>query len=176
MRTMGLQRPEPSFTEFACVSREFGPLEPARGPISPVGRALRRAGQNAEVGVPPVSWTPNRGNSIARKAGARPYGRLVFPPSWCEGRHPHGMRAALRVRGVWTLTAIMGVPAGHRFDAKRVVAVLLARHLGRFADPVADPGSVADHVGLAELASESGDRDLDCVGERVDVLVPCLLE
>jgi hypothetical protein len=47
MRTMGLQRPEPSFTEFACVSREFGPLEPASGPFrcrprAPACRPKRR--------------------------------------------------------------------------------------------------------------------------------------
>ena len=33
-----------------------------------------------------------------------------------------------------------------------------------------------DDVGLAEFASESGDGDLDGVGEWVDVLVPGLLE
>ena len=47
---------------------------------------------------------------------------------------------------------------------------------GRFGDVVADSGGGVDDVGLAEFASESGDGDLDGVGEWVDVLVPGLLE
>src|SRR5690348_10549986 len=47
---------------------------------------------------------------------------------------------------------------------------------GGFGDAVADSGGGLDDVGLAEFASKSGDGDLDGVGERVDVLVPGLLE
>jgi hypothetical protein len=44
-----LEHAKPCFTEFACVSREFGPLEPASGPFRPADRALPRAGKNAEI-------------------------------------------------------------------------------------------------------------------------------
>jgi hypothetical protein len=39
MHTIGLERPNLGFTEFACVSREFGPLEPASGPFRLAARA-----------------------------------------------------------------------------------------------------------------------------------------
>jgi hypothetical protein len=35
---MRLHRPNSRFTEFACVSREFGPLEPASDPFGNVHR------------------------------------------------------------------------------------------------------------------------------------------
>jgi hypothetical protein len=34
-------RPKSRFTEFACVSREFGPPEPASGPFSDAHRRAR---------------------------------------------------------------------------------------------------------------------------------------
>jgi len=37
--TIGLKRRERRFTEFACVSREFGPLEAASGPFGNAHRA-----------------------------------------------------------------------------------------------------------------------------------------
>jgi hypothetical protein len=47
MRMIGLEHANLRFTEFACVSREFGPLAPASGPFRPADRDLPRAGKNA---------------------------------------------------------------------------------------------------------------------------------
>lgn len=43
-------------------------------------------------------------------------------------------------------------------------------------DSVSDAGRVVDDLGLSEFASEPGDCDPYDARERVDVLVPCLLE
>jgi len=40
-------------------------------------------------------------------------------------------------------------------------------------DPVADAGDAPDGVGVAEFAAEPTDGDLDGLGGRVGVFVPC---
>jgi hypothetical protein len=66
---MRLERPNSSFTEFACVSREFGPLKPASGPFRPADRALPRADQNAELESPEG---PGYASGASRPAAGRP--------------------------------------------------------------------------------------------------------
>src|SRR5579872_586459 len=64
-------------------------------------------------------------------------------------------------------------PQTHR---SRPAALPRLSRSGRLRDAVADAGGGVDDVGRAQLASEPGDGDLDRVGERVNVLVPRLLE
>ena len=51
-----------------------------------------------------------------------------------------------------------------------------SRRFGGLRDAVSDVGDGLDCWRFSELASQSADRDLDGVGERVDVLVPYLGE
>ena len=55
MRTIGGERPKPRFTEFACVSREFGPLEPASGPFGNAHRARFATLTNVRKWLPGVA-------------------------------------------------------------------------------------------------------------------------
>jgi hypothetical protein len=52
MRVIGLEHTNPSFTEFAFVPREFGPLEAASGPFGPADRALSRADKTRPTSRP----------------------------------------------------------------------------------------------------------------------------
>jgi ribonuclease PH len=74
MHMIGFERPKLRLTEFAFVSQEFGPREPARGPFRPTDRALTRADQNAE----PVT----RKDRVVRSS-SRGNGRLKRPQSNC---------------------------------------------------------------------------------------------
>jgi hypothetical protein len=68
-------------------------------------------------------------------------------------------------------------PRGRKLrNARRLSSPISGNCSGGFRDPVSDAGDGLDCWGFSEFAAQSADGAVDGVGERVDVLVPCLDE
>jgi hypothetical protein len=92
-----------------------------------------------------------------------------------RGRAALGLAAPFRRREQGRSECVAG-PRECRMLGNATVGHAPARRLLGVDDPVADAGHGLDRGGFSELAAQAAERDVNGVGEGVDVLVPYLAE